>query len=130
MPDVSDKTAIELSEQQLRTAMKSQEHMVRWVEESGRVWFIFNGKHLASALPWPAGAEALMQVIACYRDHRATLDTGETQFVENPITKDMAEVPMYYPETLTLTEMDRAIRWMHGQITSLDPSWKITDAPL
>lgn len=130
MPEGTDKSAIELSEQQLRTAMGSQAHLTQWVEESGRTWIIFNGKHLVSALPWPAGVEALMQVIACYRDHRAAMDTGETQLVENPITKEMTEVPMFYPETLTLTEMDRAIRWMYGQITALDPSWEITNAPL
>jgi hypothetical protein len=130
MPDDTDKSVIELSEQQLRTAMQDQEHLIRWMEESGRTWLIFNGKHLASALPWPAGAESLIQVIACYRDHRATIDTGETQIIDNPITNEKVEVPVYHPETLTLTEMDRAIRWLVGQITELDPDWKLTNVPL
>lgn len=130
MTDAQEKSKIELSEEQLRTAMKSQEHLKKWVEESGRRWLVLNGAHLVDALPWPSGVEALMQVIACYRDHRAALDTGETQLVENPITKEMAEVPMYYPETLTLTEYDRAIRWMVGQVTEIDPDWKLTNEPL
>ena len=130
MSDATVKSPIELSEAQIRTAMKSKEHLKRWVHESGRQWFLLNGDHLVDALPWPSGVEALMQVFACYRDHRAALDTGETQLVEHAITKEMVETPLFYPETLTLTEMDRAIRWMVGRITELDYTWKLTDAPL
>lgn len=124
------KSPIELSEEQMRTAMKDQGHLKKWLVESGRKWIVLNGDHLVDALPWPTGVEAFMQVIACYRDHRAALDTGETQLVENPKTKEMDEVTMFYPETLTVTEMDRAIRWLVGEVTNIDPDWKLTNPPL
>lgn len=123
-------SAIEASERQIRVAMKSPEHLKGWMHASGRRWLLLNGDHLVDALPWPNGVEAFMQVVACYRDHRAALDTGETQLIENPDTGEMDEVPLYYPEPLTLTEMDRAIRWLVGQITELDSDWKLENPPL
>lgn len=121
---------VEESERQMRVAMKSKTHMREWLEKSGRSWFVFNGAHLVEALPWPDGVEAFIQFVACYRDHRATLDTGEMAWVENPKTGKMDEVPLFYPETLTRTELDRVIRWLVGQITEMDPDWKLADAPL
>lgn len=121
---------IELSEAQMRVAMTSPSHMKAWLEKSGRRWLVLNGMHLVEALPWPAGVDALMQVIACYRDHRAVLETGEVKTEVDPRTKEQVEVMVYHPETLTFTELDRAIRYMVQLITDLDPSWKLTDPAL
>lgn len=121
---------IELSEAQMRTAMTSPSHMKEWLEKSGRRWLVLNGMHLVDALPWPSGVDALMQLIACYRDHRAVLDTGEVKTEVDPITKEKVEVVVYHPETLTFTELDRAIRYLVQLITDLDPSWKLTDPAL
>lgn len=123
-------SAIEASEARIRVAMKDPDHMKGWMHASGRRWLVLNGDHLVDSLPWPDGVEAFMQVIACYRDHRAALDTGELQLVEHSESGEMREVPLYYPETLTLTELDRAIRWMVGRITDLDSDWKLTNDPL
>jgi hypothetical protein len=121
---------VEESERQMRVAITSRPHLREWLEKSGRQWLVFNSAHLVDALPFPDGVEAFIQFVACYRDHRATLDTGETAWVENPKTGTMDEVPLFHSETLTLVEMDRAIRWMVGQITAMDPDWKLTNPPL
>lgn len=123
-------SAVELSERQMRVAMKSKDHMIRWLEASGRPWLIFNAKHLIEALPWPSGDEALIQIIACYRDHRAMIPTGEMKSVENPATGEMVNAVQYHPELLTLVEMDRAVRSLISQITSVDPSWSLNNPPL
>lgn len=123
-------SAVELSERQMNVAIKSKKHMLEWLEATNRQWFLFNGKHLVEALPWPSGDEAFMQMVACYRDHRAVIPTGEIEWVEDPVTKEMKSVQQYHPESLTLVEMDRAIRWMVGQITSLDSDWSLDNPPL
>jgi len=130
MTDSTSKQAIHISEEQLRVAMASKEHLIRWIKESNRTWLVFNGVHLAESLPFPEGAEFLTQIVACYRDHRAALDTGEVALVEHQVSGEMVETTIFYPETLTVTEYDKAIRWMIGQISDLDPSWKLTDEPL
>lgn len=124
------KHPVEISEAQMRTAMRSPSHLREWLEKSGRQWLIFNGIHLVEALPWPDGAEVLMQLVACYRDHRAVLDTGEVKTEIDPKTKKEYQVAVYHPETLTFTELDRAIRYLVNQITELDPSWKLTNPAL
>lgn len=125
-----NKSAIELSEEQLRIAVKDRAHLKEWLHASGRQWLVLNGDHLVDALPWPDGVETFMQIVACYRDHRATIDTGEKALIKNPTTGNLEEVLTFYPETLTLTEMDRAIRWLVGQITNLDSDWKLENPPL
>jgi hypothetical protein len=121
---------IEISEHQMRTAMQSPSHLREWLEKSGRQWLVLNGLHLVDALPWPTGAEALTQIIACYRDHRSVIATGETKMEVDPRTKQQVEVEVYHPETLTVTELDRAIRYLVGQITELKPGWALTDPAL
>ena len=59
-----------LTKEQIDTAMKSPEHLRGWLEASGRRWLVFDGIELIKALPWPAGVDALMQIIAAYRDER------------------------------------------------------------
>jgi len=123
-------SAVEASERRMKVAIKSSAHLKQWLQASGRRWLVFNGEHLVDALPWPDGVQALIQMVACYRDHRSTLNTGELQLVENPETGEMLETSLFYPETLTLTEMDRVIRYLVGQITSLDSDWKLENEPL
>lgn len=123
-------SAVELSERRMRVAMTSPTHLKDWLHESNRRWVILNGDHLVDALPWPDGVEAFMQLVACYRDHRATLPTGDTEVVQHPKTGKKYEVAAVFPETLTVAEYDRAIRWMVEQVTALDPTWQLENEPL
>jgi len=137
-------SAVERSEARLRVAMKSRDHLKRWVVESGRSWLIFDAVELIDSLPpdppFPAegepeeiGAlELLIQFIACYRDHRACIPstTGEMIQQKDPGTGKISETPKTKPETLEVVELDRLIRWAIGQITEKDPEWSLDRSPM
>lgn len=109
-PIVRDMSAIERSEALMRVAMKSPEKMKEWADASGRTWCVFNTRMLIDSCVWPEGAQAFQLMCANYRDHRAGLS--------DPL-----------PETLTATELDRAIRYLVAQITELDPTWTLGSDP-
>ena len=126
--------AMELSQEQINTAMKDPNHLKKWLEESGRKWLTFNTKDLVNAMPWPEGAQAFAQIISMYRDQRRTIATGRVEIqkhIDNVSDKEVdVEVPIFKDETLEIEELDRAIRHMIGLASKKDPSWKLTNAPL
>lgn len=112
-PEVRHMSAVERSEAQMRVAEQSPEHMKRWLADSGRTWIVFNGPMLVDSMDsliWGEKVRELQLLIANYRDHRAGL-------------------PDPLPETLTVDELDRAIRYLVGQITDLEPTWTLESAP-
>jgi len=109
-PIVRSMTAVERSEAQMRIGQQSPEKFKQWLEASGRTWLVFNAAMFVDAA-WPEGCRLLQILVANYRDHRAGL--------REPL-----------PETLTLEELDRAIRYLIGQATSLDPQWSLSNDPL
>lgn len=125
---------MELSQEQINTAMKDPEHLKKWLQESKRRWMTFNTKDLIAALPWPTGAQALAEIISVYRDHRRTIDTGrvEVRKVRDEVTGQEVEVdvPIFKDEILEIEELDRAIRHMIGLASAMDSGWKLTNAPL
>jgi hypothetical protein len=129
MSDVKDAVA-SLKPEQVRTAMKSPEHMKQWLDASGRRWLVFNAIELVDALPWPDGHDILGQVVACYRDHRRVIETGRTERLKNPDTGEQAEVPVYKTEFLEKEELDRAIRYLVAQMMQLDPAWSLEQPSL
>ena len=116
-------SAAERMEAALRTSMASPEKLMQWLEASGRVWLVFNSRQLVQALPWPEGASAFAQIVAAYRDHRSTIPTGDTETIDGQV------VPKFYTETLTVTELDRAIRYLITQASTLDPTWSLNRDP-
>lgn len=127
-------TKIELSEAQIRTAMKSPEHMKEWLEATGRRYLILDAVELVDALPWPGGHEALTQVIACHRDHRAGLPTGRTETQVDPVDNAEVQVPIMKGETMELEELDRAIRYLIGvaseEAQKRGIKWSLDSQPL
>lgn len=119
-----------LSQEQINTAMRGPDHLKYWMEASGRRWLVLNGLELVEALPWPSGVEAFMQVVMAYRDHRRTIDSGRTELVEEPVSGEMVDVPVYKDENLEVEELDRAIRYLAGQIREKLPDWSLEQAPL
>lgn len=109
-PAVRAMSAIEKSEAQMRVAQTDPNHFKQWLAESGRTWLVFNGPMFVDA-SWPDGCKLLQVLVANYRDHRAGL--------REPL-----------PETLTIEELDRAIRYFIAQASALDPSWKLENNPL
>lgn len=128
---VKKMSEIERSEAQMRVAMTDKEHLRRWLHESGRRWLVLNGDDLVDAL-WPTGIEALMLLVACYRDHRATLPSSSGELVEQkvPGTNEVVRTPKPKPETLEINELDRAIRYLIAQASEMDPNWSLSGGPL
>jgi len=130
LPSVRKMTSQERSEAQMRVAMQSPEHLKRWLEASGRRWLVLDAMALVEALPWPAGVEAFLQIVAAYRDHRAVQPSGRLEVIFNPVTKERVKVPQMKEETLEVEELDRVIRYLIGQVTEKDPTWKLENPPL
>ncbi len=124
----------ELSEAQIRTALKSPEHLKEWMEKSGRRFLVMDGLELVDSLPWPEGVIALTQLLACYRDHRATRETGRYETQKDPSDGEDVQIPIFKGETLELEELDRAIRYLIGMASDeahkRGVKWDITDLPL
>jgi hypothetical protein len=60
----------------------------------------------------------------------STADSGHTKLVEEPLTGEMVEVPICKEESLEVEELDRAIRYLVGQIREKRPKWRLEQAPL
>ena len=130
LPKLESMSAIERSEALMRVAMKTPEHLKQWLDGTGRRWLVLNGLDLVDALPWPHGIEILMQIIAGYRDHRATIPTGRFQPGAALATTGFVQVPVMKGETLEIEELDRAIRALISQAEEKDPTWKLSNIPL
>ena len=115
----------ERSKRLFRVAIKDAEHLKKWLEKSGRTWIVLNCTELVDALPFPDGLDAFMQIIACYRDHRRGVPTGEIEVQTDPTLGKEIQVPLMKDENLSVVELDQAIRYLISQVTELDPDWSI-----
>ena len=106
-----------------RVAIRDKAHLKRWLQASGRQWLVFNALDLVDALPWPDGIDLFMQVVARYRNHRASIDTGRTKMEQNPTTGEDVEVSIFKGETLEVEELDLVIRYLVDQIHEKDSLW-------
>jgi len=122
--EVRDMTVEEQAAAVRRVSLASADKLKQWLSASGRRWLVFNVIDLVDALPWPAGHEALQQLVAAYGGHRATMETGGVDATLTP------PQPIYKGEQLEVEELDRAIRYLVGQITERDPSWRLTNPAL
>jgi len=130
IPQISNMPDIERSEAQMNVAMQSQEHLLSWLEGTNRKWLVFNGLELAKALPFPDGIKAFVQVVQCYRDHRAGIESGRFETQADPVSGGEVRVPLMKSEMLELAELDRAIRYLITQAATLDPNWRLDNSPL
>jgi hypothetical protein len=128
--DMKQVSAQQLSEARMRVAMSSPEHLKHWLDESGRRFLVLPAMELVDSLPWPHGVEALMQIIAAWRDHRMAQPSGRTHEMRHPMTGDRMRVPVMKGDSLEVEELDRAIRYLIGQVTAQDPTWKIENPPM
>ena len=119
-PDMSAEERIEAL---ARVSIKDKAHLKRWLQASGRTWLVFHALDLVDALSWPDGVDLFMQVVACYREHRASLETGRHETQESPVTGKEVQVSIFKGETLEVEEMIQAVRALIGQIRGKDPTW-------
>ena len=122
-------TTKEISERLLRVSIKDPEHLKQWLDESGRRYLVFDSMDLVDSLPFPDGIEYLMQVIACYRDHRVTKQSGRVEIQKDMLGKEQ-QIPIMKSDILEAEEIDRVIRFLVGQITTIDPSWSLENPSL
>lgn len=108
-----------------RVAISSPEHLKRWLRDTDRRWLIFDALELVDSLPFPSGVDSLIQLIACYRDHRRAIPTGRTELQENPATGASIEVPVTKGEALEVDELDQVIRYLAALIRKRDPAWRL-----
>lgn len=114
-----------------RVSIKDPDHLKRWIA-SRRPFLVFVGEDLSEALKpfWPECEQELQRIINQYMSHRLGVPTGDVKRQKDPITGKMIDVPLYKDDTLTLTELDRLVRWAVAQIMDHDPNWKLTNPAL
>jgi hypothetical protein len=117
-----------LTAEAVRTAMKDPSHLREWLEASGRRWLVFDALDLVEALPWPAGVEALIEIINCYRDHRRCQPSGRVRVEETDVLGKV-EVPVMKSDQLEIEELDRCIRYLIGLASNRDPKWSLERPP-
>lgn len=106
-------------------SIKSPDHLKQWLAETGRRWLVIDALQLVEALPWPDGLDSLIQIIACYRDHRRTIPSGRTEVQTDPTLGEEVTVPVMCEDTLEVPEMEAVIRFLIHAITEKDPSWTL-----
>lgn len=116
IPEVAKMSPAERTEARQRVAMESPAHLKAWLEASGRRYLVMDALELVDSLPWPGGVEALMQIIACYRDHRATIPTGRTEKMIDPATKRELEIPIFKGEVLEVEELPQVLAYLTNQL--------------
>lgn len=123
LPENRNLTPEERKSAAMNTWMTSPEKLIQWLEASGRTWIVFNARQFVEAQAWPSGAEAFQYLLAAYRDHRSTIPTGETETIAGKT------VNKFHTESLTVIELDRVIRYLISQASTLDPTWSLERDP-
>lgn len=123
-------TAAEVRRRQIATSMKSPEHLMQWLTESGHGWLVMRTDELVKSLPWPGGVETVIDLVNLYTDYRRTIDSGRRELQKEPVTGEQVEVVVYKDQDLEVEELDRVIRWLTGKIYQIKPDWSLEDAPL
>lgn len=103
----------------LTVAMTDPAHLKRWLTEKDLGFLVWNALDLVDSLPWPGGVETLQLLIAGYREHRGTIDTGIRERVALPRPTVLAgkvlspftatEMSVFKSEQLEPEEIDAAI---------------------
>lgn len=127
----SQASAKELAQAQQNVAIKDPDHLKRWIAEQ-RPFLIFVGDDLMESLKpfWPTCQEELQRIVNQYMAFRMNRPTGDVRLEKEPITGKQIEVTLYKDDTLTLTELDRLVRWGVRQILDQDEHWELTNPAL
>lgn len=113
-----------------RISIKDKDHLKRFLRGGQRDFLVFNTADLVDSLRWPEGIDALMSLVSCYRNHRATLQTGRSETQVDPTLGKQIQVPITKGEPLEIEELDRAIRLLIRQASERDPKWNLENQPL
>lgn len=123
--DAQGLSAEEKMERLGRISIGSPAHLKQWLRDTGRLWLVFNTLELVDSLPFPSGVDSLIQLIACYRDHRRAIPTGRIEVQVDPAAGVPVEVPVFKGDMLELEELIQAVRYLVAQIRERNPSWNL-----
>lgn len=99
----------------------TREQVIRFLEASGRKFFVMKNADLVRSLPEPfaSSMDTVQQLVSCYRDHRSQLSTGfvEDMRVEDPTTgrTKTLTISIRKTEVLEPEEWDELIAWAKEQ---------------
>lgn len=91
MVDVNS-AQLNLTNEQLNTAMKDPKHLRQWILSTDRRHAVIDLVDMVDALPWPGGVEAFMQCMTAYAQYRATDGSGYVEDMLVPVV-DMKGMP-------------------------------------
>lgn len=104
--------AHDLNDSALNVAIKSKDQLIRFLNNSGRRFFVMRSEDLINSLPhFEDGVLAIQNIVSCYRDFRRCIPTDRTELVANPITSSAIEVMVMKDESLEPEEYDDLIEW-------------------
>lgn len=119
--------AYDLNDAQLKTAITSRDHLIRFLNASGREFFVMRSEDLIRALPEPFGdvveggkvvqegsVTFVQNLVSCYRDHRRTIESGRVEQIEDPLAPaalGKVTVPIMKDEFLEADELDALVEW-------------------
>lgn len=104
--------AHDVNDAALNVAIKSKDQLIRFLNNSGRRFFVMKSEDLITSLPhFEDGVLAIQNIVSCYRDHRRTIPSDRTELVANPITASAVEVTVMKDEALEPEEYDDLIEW-------------------
>lgn len=126
----SDLSPDERIEAIARVSMQDKGHLKRWLRATERTWMVFNAIELVDALRWPDGIDALMQIIACYRDHRASIPSGRSEVQVDSVSGKEVRVDLCKTETFEVEELDCVVRALIKRIKERKPEWNLGQPPL
>jgi hypothetical protein len=112
--------AHDMNDAALNTAIRDREHLVRFLNASGREFFVMKSEDLIRAFPsFEAGVLAVQNIVSCYRDHRRSIPTDRVAGTAvNPVTLRTEELPVMKGEELEPDEYDELIAWAEREKAS------------
>lgn len=125
LPQVQKMGEQERKEALDNVAIQTREQLIRFLHESERKWLVLNTGHLVEALPFPQGVLMVQQIIAWYRNHRATVGTGRKQTVMDPVSRESIVIEEGHGEALEIREAEDVIRFLLDNIRQRDPTWTL-----
>jgi hypothetical protein len=119
-----------IMERKHNVAMKDPNHLKQWLKESNHGFVVMKSDDLVDGLSWPKGVKTLMAIISEYDQQRRGIDSGRTEPVEDPITKEIIQVPVPKTQVLEPAELDQCIRMLASQLYEFKPDWSLSDPPM
>lgn len=125
LPEVQKMTTQERLEALDNVAIQTEEQLIKFLHASERTWLVLNTEHLVRAVPFPDGDLMVQQILAWYRNYRATVGTGRKQTTTDQVTGAPVVIEEGHGEALEIAEAEDVIRFLLDMIRERDPTWTL-----